>query len=451
MLKQEEVYFTAENYDLVKFNFILDADRIGFSEYIVEVKPLSNESNYQNNYRSLYIEVLDARSKVLLLANGPHPDMGAIKNTLIQDKNLEVITKRKLDNPTQIKEYDLIIWHEPEKGFSDEVLSQIKMHNKSVWFIIGPNTTGSIIKRLPVGIASTVGRQSDEVQAAYNDQFSRFEFSPKARERIADFPPLVTHYGELSLNKGVDVFLYQRVGPVKKKDPLFFFVTENNQKYGVTYGEGLWRWRIADYMRNQNHLVFDEIVNKTVQYLMVNVNSSKLRITLPKEFIEGEDVIVGASFYNESLEPITTVPIELKLRFKDEELRYNFSPTGASYSLNLGRLDAGMYNWEASTTFEGKAHTKTGSFIVKKVELEAMDTKANFMVLNQLSMNSQAAFHPLRNYADLIQDISLREDIATVSSPSTTYHKLIDYAWWFVLIILLLTSEWFIRRYSGGY
>ena len=451
VLKQEEVVFKNNQYDLQKFNFILDADKIGFNEYVIEVKSLSNESNYQNNRRSLYIEVLDARSKVLLLANGPHPDMGAIKNTLIQDKNLEVITKRKLDNLARIKEFDLIVWHEPEKGFSEDILNQIKSNNKSVWFIIGPNTTSNVLRRLPIGIASNVGRQSDEVQAAYNEQFTRFEFSQKAKERIEEFPPLLTHYGQLTLNKGADVFLFQRVGPVKKKDPLFFFVTENNQKYGVTYGEGLWRWRLADYMRNQNHMVFDEIVNKTVQYLMVNANSSKLRITLPKQFIEGEDVIVGASFYNESMEPITTVPIELKLKFKEEELRYNFNPSGTSYSLNLGNLEAGTYNWEAATTFEGKSHGKTGSFLVRKVELEAMDTKSNFMLLNQLSSNSNAAFFMLNDYNALFEAVVAREDIATVSSPTTSYHKLIDYIWWFGLIILLLTTEWFIRRYSGGY
>jgi hypothetical protein len=204
-------------------------------------------------------------------------------------------------------------------------------------------------------------------------------------------------------------------------------------------------------MRNQNHMVFDEIVNKTVQYLMVNANSSKLRITLPKQFIEGEDVIVGASFYNESMEPITSVPIELKLKFKEEELRYNFNPSGTSYSLNLGSLAAGTYTWEAATTFEGKSHNKTGSFLVKKVELEAMDTKSNFMLLNQLSSNSNAAFFLLKDYNALLEAVAAREDIAPVSSPTTSYHKLIDYIWWFGLIILLLTTEWFIRRYSGGY
>lgn len=451
IIKQEEILFKNKQYDLQKFNFILEADKIGVNEYIIEVKSLSNESNYQNNRRSLYIEVLDARSKVLLLANGPHPDMGAIKNTLIQDKNLEVITKRKLDNPSEIKEFDLIVWHEPEKGFSEEILTQIKSNNKAVWFIIGPNTSSNVMRRLPIGIASNVGRQSDEVQAAYNEQFTRFEFSEKAKERVAEFPPLLTHYGQLTLNKGADVFLYQRVGPIKKKDPLFFFVMENNQKYGVTYGEGLWRWRLADYMRNQNHSVFDEIVTKTVQYLMIKANSSKLRITFPKEFIEGEDVIVGASFYNESMEPITTVPIELKLTFKEEELRYNFNPSGASYSLNLGNLEAGTYNWEASTTFEGKSYSKTGSFLVRKIELEAMDTKSNFMLLNQLSSNSNAAFYLLDDYKSLLEAVAAREDIATVSTPTTNYHKLIDYFWWFVLIILFLITEWFIRRYSGGY
>jgi hypothetical protein len=151
------------------------------------------------------------------------------------------------------------------------------------------------------------------------------------------------------------------------------------------------------------------------------------------------------------MEPITTVPIELKLEYQGEELKYDFSPSGASYALNLGNLESGAYNWEATASFEGKTHSKTGSFLVKKIELEAMDTKANFMLLNQLSSNTNAAFFPLTEYASLIDAVESRDDIATVSSPTTTYHKLIDYAWWFVLLILLLTTEWLIRRYNGGY
>ncbi|MDG0973814.1 MAG: hypothetical protein P8O07_06600 [Crocinitomicaceae bacterium] len=451
LLQQKEVVFSNEGYDLQKLNFFLEADQIGFNEYSIELRSISNESNYQNNSRSIYVEVLDARSKILLLANGPHPDMGAIKNTLVQDQNYEVITARDVESLETIKNYDLIIWHEPEKGFSEALLNRLETENKSVWMIIGPSTSNAVLRQLPLGITSTVGRQTDEVQAALNERFTRFEISQKAKEELANFPPLVTHYGALTLNKPADVLLYQRVGPVKKKDPLFFFVTGQNTKFGVTYGEGLWRWRIADYLRNQNHQVFDELVNKTVQYLMVNANSSKLRITLPKEFLEGEEVILGASFYNESMDPITTVPIKLKLKNSEEELIYDFKPNESSYELRLGALEAGTYGWEASATFEGETYSKTGSFLVRKLELEAMNTKSNFMLLNQLSVNSGAEFFLLEQHKELLKELSLREDMVTVSSPSTAYSKLIDYWWWLVLIVLFLTSEWFIRRYSGAY
>jgi len=451
LLQQKQVVFSNEGYDLQKLNFFLEADQIGFNEYSIELGSISNESNYQNNSRSIYVEVLDARSKILLLANGPHPDMGAIKNTLVQDQNYEVITARDVESLETIKNYDLIIWHEPEKGFSEELLNRLETENKSVWMIIGPSTSNAVLRQLPLGITSTVGRQTDEVQAALNERFTRFEISQKAKEELANFPPLITHYGALTLNKPADVLLYQRVGPVKKKDPLFFFVTGQNKKFGVTYGEGLWRWRIADYLRNQNHQVFDELVNKSVQYLMVNANSSKLRIALPKEFLEGEEVILGASFYNESMDPITTVPVKLTLKNSEEELIYDFKPNESSYELRLGALEAGTYSWEASTTFEGETYSKTGSFLVRKLELEAMNTKSNFMLLNQLSVNSGAEFFLLEQHKELLKELSLREDMVTVSSPSTAYSKLIDYWWWLVLIVLFLTSEWFIRRYSGAY
>lgn len=184
---------------------------------------------------------------------------------------------------------------------------------------------------------------------------------------------------------------------------------------------------------------------------MVNANSSKLRITLPKEFLEGEEVILGASFYNESMDPITSVPIALTLKNSEEELVYDFKPNESSYELRLGVLDAGTYSWEATATFEGEKYTKTGSFLVRKLELEAMNTKSNFMLLNQLSENSGAEFFLLEHHKQMLKELSLREDMVTVSSPSTTFSKLIDYWWWLGLIVLFLTAEWFIRRYSGAY
>jgi hypothetical protein len=453
VLAEKNFTTSVEGYSLFQETFTLDADRIGFKELIVRVVPIEGESNYQNNQRSIFIEVIDSRSKILLLSAAPHPDLGAIKNTLVRDQNLEVIAKRLTDlGNSGLKGYDLIIWHEPGVDFNPRLMEEIAKEKTPVWFILGPRTPPQTLAKLPLGMEARVGRQLDEVQGSLNSAFSLFELSKESKELVERFPPLTINFGAIALNKSNDVLFYQRVGPVMKKDPLFFFVQDNSVKYGVTYGEGLWRWRLNNFARTQDHAVFNEIVQKTTQYLLLRANTSQLRVNLPKEFLEGEKVIFGASFYNESLEPITTVDISLKLRNAEgEEFDFNFVPDGKAYTLDAGELPAGAYEWFAATQFEGKKFQKQGGFVVRSLAIESLDTRSNFALLNQLSMNTYASFHQLKDYTQLLNELEAREDLVTVSYASTGYKKLIDYKWWFFLLIVLLTTEWFIRRYNGAY
>lgn len=453
VIAEKQVFTSSEGYSLFQETFLIDADRVGYKELVVRIVPIQGESNYINNERSIFIEVIDSRSKILLLSAAPHPDLGAIRNTLVKDKNSEVSVKRIADiSGESLKSYDLIVWHEPGVDFSSKILEEIERHNIPTWFILGPRTNASVIARLPLGVEARLGRQTDDVQAGVNATFRLFELSQEARQLAERFPPLTISFGTLALNKSSDILFYQKVGPVVKKEPLMLFMSHENRKFGVTFGEGLWRWRINNYVRSNDHKVFDEIVQKTVQYLLLRANTSQLRVSLPKVFNEGEKVVFGASFYNESLEPITAVDIQLKLRNSaGEELDYTFVPQAPTYMLDAGEIPAGAYEWFASTEFEGKKFEKQGGFVVRSLAIERLDTRSNFSLLNQLAENSGGQFHRLSEYRTMLQALENQEDLVTISFASTGYKKLIDYKWWFALIVVLLFTEWFIRRYNGAY
>jgi hypothetical protein len=441
-----------DDYEMFQETFLIEAQTVGFREYVIKVSEIEGESNYLNNRKSVFVEVIDSRNKILLLSAAPHPDLGAIKNTLVQDANLEIEAARLGKQEHPLKSYDLIVWHDPGVDFDPRLMAEIQKNGTPVWLVLGPRSQGQFLSKLPLGLESRTGRQTDDVQASFNPGFSLFEFSKEAKELVERFPPLTINFGALALNKRADVLFYQKVGPVVKKEPAFFFVTDGTAKYGITYGEGLWRWRLNNFARTNDHKVFDEVVNKTVQYLMLSANTSQLRVNLPKEFNEGERVVFGASFYNESLEPITSVPINLKLvNTNGEEFEYAFTPQAMAYTLDLGNLKSGAYEWIASAEFENKKFEKKGGFVVRELSIESLDTKSNFALLNQLSERTRGEFYVLADYVRLLDDLKQRDDIVPVTYTSTAYKKLIDYKWWFVLLALLLFSEWVIRRYNGTY
>lgn len=456
VLSKKILDYDDREYQLKKINFLIEANKIGFIEYQIVVDNLDNESNYENNQQSIFIEVLDSRSKVLLLAGAPHPDVGAIKNVLVKDNNLEVTSKRITDLPKDLSVFDLIIWHEPGVATKNEQFTQIKVAKKPIWYILGPNTSDRSINQLELPFITQTRGQVDEVHGGFNQVFNKFEMTDETKSVFDKLPPLTIRFGQFEVNQPIDILFFQQVGAVSRKTPLYFFGKNEQEKYGVTYGEGLWRWRLAEYQlnnnNNNNNKAFEELVGKTVQYLAVRSNTSKLRIQMPKRFDEDDEVVINASFYNDSYEPITSVPIDFNLEDpKGKTASYEFIPRENNYFLPLGYLNTGLYQWSASATFEGETYTKSGSFVVKKIELEALSTRANHAVLNQLSKNNEGQFFKFVDRENLFDAIQSREDLVPISYESTAYKKLIDYFWWFILVIVLFSAEWFMRRYNGAY
>jgi hypothetical protein len=80
-----------------------------------------------------------------------------------------------------------------------------------------------------------------------------------------------------------------------------------------------------------------------------------------------------------------------------------------------------------------------------------MDTRADFGVLNQLAQQSDGKFETLENYKRLLDEIAIRKDISTMQFADSGYTSLIDWIWIFVIIIILFGTEWFLRRWWGGY
>ncbi len=453
VVAEQQVQFPDQDFYQTKLTFMLTADAVGFHEYKVIIEATEGESNYENNEKTFYLEVIDSRSKLLLVSGGLHPDIGAIRGVLASDDNLEVESTRLSEFTGELKDYDLIIWHEPGLGNTREFAERLKKSKKPVWYIIGTRSSNDKLNNLPAPLIARFTNQHDNIGAQFNRAFGKFELSEKTKQSLNRFPPLVSPYGKLEINGPVDVLFTQRLGAIAKEDPLFFFGSQGETKYGVLVAEGLWRWKLANFQLDKNNDAFNEIVKKTVQYLSVRTNTSKLRIHLPPAFYEDEAITANATFYNDSYEPITTPSIGFKLTKKDGgEQTYQFIPSRSEYALYLGNLEAGVYEWEAAAEFEGKSYQKSGAFVVQRLELESLDSRANHNLLFQLAeMGENSGFYTFSQRDALLNDIANREDITAVGYETFSFKNLLDYKWLFFLLVVCFAVEWFLRRYNGSY
>jgi hypothetical protein len=451
-IASQKISYANSKRDFKQLNFTLKASKIGFQTYTVKLQGLEGEKTLKNNLRTFYVEVIDSRNNVLLLAGAPHPDISALKEVLDENENIESESFLIKDWNKSIEKTDLVIWHEPGVNYDPKVIEILQQKNIPILYVIGPNTDVQLMNKLNLGISGIKGNKTDDIQPTLSHGFNDFELTEKVAEALEYYPPLKSKFGSLKVEGNPLVLLNQRIGPVKKSDPLLFFVKRNNLKLGVLFGEGIWRWKLNDFIRSGNHEAFSELFAKTMNFLMVKQQEAGLRIEFPKRFSIEEEVIVNASFYNAALEPITKPQIQLKLTDKNGKIfRSQFGVNGSGYKLSLGKMKAGKYKWDAETKFNGKTYRKSGVFIVEDIEIEKIETAANHGVMKQLSQQSNGKFYQLKDYSKLLNDIEKRGDITTVSFEETNFNKLIDYVSILILLFLILASEWFLRRYLGSY
>ncbi len=444
------ISYTDGNLDFTHVSLMLEATEIGFVNYVVQVESLANESSYDNNKWSFYVEVIDSRNKILLLANSPHPDVAAVKNVIERDENVEVSSMLTSEFSGKLEDYALLILHEPGGSGSGSFLQKVRNSKIPVLYLIGKNSSASSIKQLGIGLDMTAGNRSDEVQASLKSGFQLFEVSSDLSSGLEYWPPVTVPFGKIIASQG-DVLLTQRIGSVVKKDPILYF-TSGNRKQGAFIGEGLWRWKLMEFARTKENKGFNELIQKSVQYLVVKKNTDALRVNLPRRFNVNDDVIINAEFYNSSLERITEPSISYVLTDeKGDKVDYTFAKGELDYKLSLGKLLVGKYDWRAKTTFNGKSYKKSGSFIVNDISLENLETSANHNLLQQIAENSNGKFYTLKNINRMLDDIDKRTDIVTITSDESTFKDIIDFKWLFFLLIILLGTEWFLRRRVGSY
>lgn len=434
----------------------IDADQPGVVSYVISAAALPGEISTANNRREIFIDILDARQKILLLANSPHPDLSALKATLETNKNYQVSTAYIGDPGLDIGKYDFVVLHNLPSATNDCSGLLKTMNDKRIprLFIAGMQTNYSALSKAQ-GLVSmqSDGSQSDEVQGRVSPQFAAFSLNPKIVEELPKFNPMTSAFGNFGATPQAQVVLRKRIGKVDTDQPLLALGETNGIKTGVLMGEGVWRWRLFDFLQHQNHEIFDELIGKTVQYLSLKEDKRKFRVTLDKNiFNENEAVTFGGELYNDNYELTNDPDVTMSIRNRDgKEFTYTFNKLGKAYTLNAGILPVGGYTYKASVNFNGQALVYEGKFSVQPIELELFETTANHAVLRQLSAKFGGESVLAAQMTNIAQKIQSNQTVKPVIYQTTQTNPLINLKWIFALLALLLAGEWFLRRYFGAY
>lgn len=445
---QEKTFQITDNNAFLEHSFSLEAKGKGIQSFRIELQSEVQEYTLSNNSRTVYVEILDSKRKATIVVGGLHPDAGALQSILQKDQNTDV-SIRFLNELQEIPKTDLLILIDVDFAQNPSFYKALTNSDTPYILFVHPNMATA---NLNVGLAGHSPGRADFVSGQFNEAFSLIQFSETFKQRLKDWPPVAAPFAREMKPIGQPL-LYQKVSSIATDKPLMTFTNRSNQKIVYFYGDGIWRWRLLEYNRYQDNQGFEELWDKTLQYLSVKENRDKLRIFPPSRMTVKDELRFRAEFYNDAFQEIVTPQIALNL--KDEKGKvvgnYNFSPLTRDYELNIGKLNPGVYRWEASTTFNGVKYLKNGEFIVEDSSLESQDLSANYDVLIELSEYSEGKFYVLKDWEKMLDDIEANDQLSSAQFDEINYANLIDLKWIFVLLVTLVAAEWFLRRWFGSY
>lgn len=456
VLQTEDIRIDRNDFFQTK-EVVLDADRAGVQRYRISLNGISGELSSANNRRDIFVDVLDARQEILLLAAAPHPDLTAFRQALATGQNNEVTVGYAGKFQGRLADYDLVILHHlpsAQMGVS-EVLSQLQRGKTPTLFVLGEDSPGQAVSRAQdiLAFKSNAGANGNDVSARFVTGFSLFTLSEELRQGLQNFPPLTAPFGEFVAGPGSAVVLNQRIGRVDTDYPLLVVGESRGVRTGVFTGSGLWQWRLYDYLDAGNHERFDELISQLTQYLTVQDDKRRFRVSLAKNiFDENEPVQLDAELYNSSYELINEPEASVTVTGPEgREYVFAFNRTANAYTLNAGTLPVGNYRYRARTSAGGQELIFNGRFSVQAVEVERYALEADHGLLRQLS----ARYGGELLFPDDLPGLPARLEAAGTVKPvlfeTVSTRSVLHLKWIFFVLLALFSAEWFMRRYFGGY
>lgn len=434
---------------------ILPADVVGINQYRISVSPVQEELTTANNYKDIYVEVLDARQKILLYADGPHPDLGALKTIITGNENYEVDILFAGDN-VELNDYDLVVFHNLPSGKNkiNNILEQMDRRDISRLFIVGATVDMASLNTAQ-NLLSIRGNTSvlEDIQATFEPNFTAFTLSIETKNSVSRFPPLSAPFGEYEAGMNAQVLFNQRIKKIDTEAPLLLFQASSSANTGVWVGEGIWRWRLFNHLEYGNIERVSEIVNKTIQFVTTKEDKRKFRVNIAENvYQENDDVIFDAQLYNDNYELINGPESKLTISGPDgEQYNFVFNKTSNYYTLNARRFPPGNYAYSAEVSFNGEQLTDGGRFSVQDIQVELYDLTARHGLLYSLSEGSGGVTTSVNDIDRIKDHIMNNGNIKPVVYSSTRSMSILHYKWLFFTILLFLAAEWFLRRYMGRY
>lgn len=429
----------------------------GFYSMAISVPPQDGEFTDQNNRAEFTVEVLDDKLRILSLSFEIHPDVRAVRHLAATDQQVELTSSTWLGDrrfsgtdPADLEEDpDLILLHglPPEDSATAHWLSQSEA--PLVWL-----ATPSSFSRLDGTLAEDLLPYRLENRSALLDihlvrpddrSHALLDLPGSVLNR---FPTLQTYRGNYSVSPLTETLLTAEFQRTETDIPVLLAMETGNRRVTAVNAFGWYRYALSGQDEARNF--FTQLFTNLISWTSTSPDERNLTLEpLKTPFSENEPVELRASLLNERGEPEPNGRIELRFfqeEDEDEPGVFRMSHTGGGqYQASAGTWPQGIYRAEASATVAGREiGTAETRVEVSRSNIELIDTRRDDAMLQQLASVTGGLF--LDQTEEFTAFLDGQELYQTTEDRYSEIRFLYHSPVWFVLLILLLSGEWLLRR-----
>ncbi len=452
----------------------------GTKKITVNVSNIKDELTEKNNYKSVFIKVLKSKLKVLILGGSPSADVTAVNQALSEDQHIEYLsfTQKKLGefytykmlnsreisfSQNSLDSADCIVMiNFPTVVTSKEILEQIKKtiseQRKSILFINGRDVDYTKLRSLEEFLPfswTNVNNAELFVFAAIDEKNKNHPLlnieTAATFEGWGQLPPVFKTRTQFRSKIESDVLATIKIQNIQIDEPLILTRNINRYKSAAITGYGLWRWRLLAQGNSQTERLYASFLTNIIKWLTTKEDEKKVRVVPVKEVFATTDPIeFTAQVYDDQYRQLDDAEVTVSIEKETDRTKLILEAVGnGRYEGAITNLSEGDYVYSANAVTKGRVVGEDrGKFSVGKMNIEFLDTRLNKQLLDQIAFKTGGVYAEIENVDKVIKSLSSKK---YEPQEITTITKVQIWNWEYIalLLVVLLSLEWFIRKRNG--
>ena len=443
-IQTEEIDFGSDNFQQIVFEH--NFQKTGLIPFEVNIiADSTGEINFENNRFPATIQVLDKRSKILVISDKLNWDVKFVIDAIQKNPrwNAEFLMKDKIlkQGKPRVKLQEKIenvkvifLINSQNLNFNNEEIEIINSFTK--------NGGGLFLQGNPISeLAELYPAKKSNIRKSFKSnlyftkeskQYRSFDFNDQ--HSADNIPPVDYYYVAPKLQAKVLAKIEN-----EEQSPAILFQEYEQGKILYFAFQNLWKWQLWDSEQN-----YTEFISNLCSWLGQRSSDRFISYTDKNSYFAGENIKFRLNAYDEKLSPMQNLNAKLIIKNEDKKIvleKYLIARED-EYFLEIESPELGKYSYKISD--ENINQETDGEFLVTAYNPENRDRGFNIPLLSYIALQTGGKMIDKKDLEqfDLPKAIMKNEELRT---------EIPIYKKWFIIAIFLLAFclELYLRKRWG--